>query len=398
MNWANKKEKNSILFISPYFYPAVEFGGPVTALFELANSMAKKGFRITVLTTDLGVFGGRLKGREKYYGAIKVVYSKSLLPKLAWKYGLFLSLDQLFKSYFYIKRASIIHFHDFYVLNNFFISFICRLLLKPYVLSPHGSFTFEKTRGKSLFKKLFYYLFMKYCVDNAEFVHAVSENEARQIKKSFPKLKNKVKYVPNIVHDLKRIKTDKIDIRNKYGIKPKSKIILFLGRINAKKGVLELLRGFRKFKNRYKTEQVQLVFAGPDAGRLNQLRELTRKFGLSEWVTFTGTVEGSIKKALLEQSSLLCLLSFSEGMATVILEATSVGTPVVFTKECNTVSLAREMGGIITNRSSREVSSSISKILGNREFYAKNAKKWFYKNFSYKVVSKQYEEIYNKLG
>lgn len=383
-----------ILYVSPYFYPSVSFGGPATSLYELAKTMTEKGADVTVLTTDVSGSGKRLTVFPKQ--KFKVVYAASLFPKLAWNSKLFLSVDQLLKSFSLVKKARVVHFQDLFIINHFLISLLCRAYNKPYIITPHASLTLNKLRGKVVVKKLFWFLFIKNFVSGAKEIVAVSETEKKEIEKEFAFLKSKVIYIPNIVKI--NTKIAKYNWRKALGLKEDDKIILFLGRILRMKGVFELLDGFKEYLKGIEAKNAHLVIAGPDMGGLAKLKRRTGKYGLKANVHFVGVVQGSKRDSLLLQSDCLSLLSYSEGLPTVILEAAACARPVVFTKECNVDVFAKMGGGILTTRNEKRVSQVFTKLFATNEITStmgKKAKICFRKYFSGREIVAKYKKLYN---
>jgi len=113
---------------------------------------------------------------------------------------------------------------------------------------------------------------------------------------------------------------------------PKSgrKMLLFLGRLHPKKGVLTLARAWAGVARL--CPGWQLVIAGPDEGNLvSKIRKLCPP----EQTVIPGPAFGRQKADLLRTADALILPSYSEGQPMVVLEAWSYAKPVLMTKECN---------------------------------------------------------------
>ncbi|TMH59819.1 MAG: glycosyltransferase family 4 protein [Betaproteobacteria bacterium] len=105
----------------------------------------------------------------------------------------------------------------------------------------------------------------------------------------------------------------------------KPNLVLFLGRLEAKKGIYDLLDAVAGL--RAAVPDVRLVCAG-DGDRIGVARYAER-LGIADAVKFTGWVGPSGKRALLEHAAAFALPSYDEALPVSLLEAMSAGVPVV---------------------------------------------------------------------
>ena len=101
-------------------------------------------------------------------------------------------------------------------------------------------------------------------------------------------------------------------------------VVLFLCRLEAEKGVFELLEAVAAA--RAAVPDVRLVCAG-SGDRVPLLRHAQR-LGIADAVKFTGWVGPSGKRVLLDTAAVLALPSYAEGMPMSVLEAMAAGVPV----------------------------------------------------------------------
>jgi glycosyltransferase involved in cell wall biosynthesis len=107
-------------------------------------------------------------------------------------------------------------------------------------------------------------------------------------------------------------------------------IYLFLGRIDAGKGLDLLLPAFKKLLQ--VSGDSHLVLAGADErGYAAQVRHLAKELGLASRLTLTGLITGQDKLAALQDADVFVLPSRSEGLSIAMLEAMYMGLPVVVT-------------------------------------------------------------------
>lgn len=104
--------------------------------------------------------------------------------------------------------------------------------------------------------------------------------------------------------------------------------LLYIGRLCREKGLYEALNGLRMAQVHGITAQLTIAGAGPDAAAL---RNKASQLGLERHVRFVGPVVGDAKPALLAQSDVLLLPSYSEGLPYALLECMAAGMPAIVT-------------------------------------------------------------------
>lgn len=200
---------------------------------------------------------------------------------------------------------------------------------RPYLISPQGMLDSWAVRNSGWKKKVAGWFYENDHLKEASCLHALSESEAESIRKFG--LKNPICVIPNGIN-LPEDGTASGDPPWKGHIPEDRKILLFLGRIHPKKGLVELLKAWAAAKGK----DWHLVIIGWDQGNhLAELKELVRERGCEDRVYFGGSRFGEEKKAVLKAADGFILPSFSEGLPMSVLEAWAYGLPVLMTAECN---------------------------------------------------------------
>lgn len=122
------------------------------------------------------------------------------------------------------------------------------------------------------------------------------------------------------------------------GVREGRRVMLYLGRIHPKKGLVPLIEGWARAGRDAPADADawDLVIAGWDqGGHQEDLALLTRQLGIEDRVHLVGPRFGSAKHAAFAHASAFVLPSFSEGMPMAVLEAWAHGLPVMQTAECN---------------------------------------------------------------
>jgi len=116
------------------------------------------------------------------------------------------------------------------------------------------------------------------------------------------------------------------------------RILLYVGRINKKKGIHFLLQAWGAAIRRKAAGSCDwsLVIAGwGQFGHDDEFREQARDAGLTDSVCFLGPVFGDEKLAAFQNADAFVLPSQDEGLPLVVLEAWAAARPVLMTAQCN---------------------------------------------------------------
>jgi poly(glycerol-phosphate) alpha-glucosyltransferase len=110
--------------------------------------------------------------------------------------------------------------------------------------------------------------------------------------------------------------------------------LLFLGRLHPKKGIAELIDGWKLSRARRNSWVLEIV-GWDDGGYEKALRERIGRAGVAKSVTWSGPLFGTSKDTALRRASAFILPSLSEGLPMTVLEAWAYGLPVLKTSQCN---------------------------------------------------------------
>ena len=140
--------------------------------------------------------------------------------------------------------------------------------------------------------------------------------------------------------------------------------LLFVGRLRIRKGVEVLLHAIAMLAEREVWPRLRIV--GEGEHRLS-LERLAGRLGLAEQVEFAGKRDASAVRAELLRSRALVVPSTYEGMPLVVLEAMSVGLPVVATSVSGIpeVVLDGETGWLVSPEDPAELAAALLQLLVN---------------------------------
>ena len=147
--------------------------------------------------------------------------------------------------------------------------------------------------------------------------------------------------------------------------------VLFVGRIEEGKGLLDLIEAAKLVEQSHIHEQVRYVIVG-DGPLLPTLKERLAGTPLAERFSFTGQIDSRNRDKLLhiyQQAKVFVLPSHHEGMPTVLLEAMACGLPVVACAVggCREVIHDDENGMLVRARQPEEIARAILLLMEDKE-------------------------------
>lgn len=293
---------------------------------------------------------------------------------------------------------------------------------KPMMVAPHGSLDAWALKNAAWKKRIAALLFKNRQLRKAACIRALCHPEADAIRAYG--LTNPIAIIPNGVAlpELPETRDEGRASRTNDGSAGR-KTLLFLGRIHPKKGLMNLLRGFKKARDATPSTADapwQLVIAGWDqGGHEAELMKLCDELGLSfsqkkhkehkvdsssalrpqSSVLFFGPAFGDDKKSLLRGADAFVLPSFSEGLPMSVLEAWSYRLPVVMTPECNLPEGFAADAAIRIETGVESIAQGLDILFRMREsdLHAMGAKgrALVEERFTWKTIAAQMREVYD---
>jgi poly(glycerol-phosphate) alpha-glucosyltransferase len=229
---------------------------------------------------------------------------------------------------------------------------------RPGIISPRGMLDAWALNNSWWKKRVAGWLFENRHLRQAACLHAVCDAEAQAIRAYG--LKNPIAIIPNGV-DLPDVRTANAERQMSNWqpvIEGGRKILLYLGRLHPKKGLVNLLRAWARVspERGVRHGEWALAIAGWDQGghevelkqiatelaiRWADIRAIRSEVGNqkseieSASVLFLGPQFGPDKDVCFRACDAFVLPSFSEGLPVAVLEAWAYGKPVLMTPQCN---------------------------------------------------------------
>ncbi len=208
----------------------------------------------------------------------------------------------------------------------------------PYFVFPHGMLDpwFKRTYPLKHLKKWLYWPWAEYRVlRDAAAVIFTCEEEKLEARKSFWLYRARERVSPLGVEDPAALEKPKADLfRATFPGLNNRRVILYLGRLDPKKGGDLLLEAFEAIARDH--ADPALVFAGPDlAGWGDRLRRQAAASACRDRILFTGMLEGELKQAALAAADVFILPSHQENFGLAVAEALAHGLPVLLSDRVN---------------------------------------------------------------
>jgi glycosyltransferase involved in cell wall biosynthesis len=250
----------------------------------------------------------------------------------------------------------------------------------------------------------------RFIADTAKVILPVSEYIKSHFNKVAPNDKMKVLYncIDFNIFDVNK-KYNTSELREKYGINENEFVFLYTGRVCPEKGILELLKAFKKLCDEF--DNIKLMIVGSRWYNLLDKDEYFKKLteeskGYEEKIIFTGYVFPKDMPAIYTLGDTLVIPSmWEEPFGVVALEGMAMKTPIITTNSGGLVEVVDKSMAIIIDKGN-DVIEGLEKAMRNlrnnknkREVLTLNAynkvksthafnKDFYYNNFCKKIGEK----------
>jgi glycosyltransferase involved in cell wall biosynthesis len=333
-------------------------GGPPKAVIEMCRELRRRGHESPIYATNADGRGhlGVPLARAVEVGGADVTY----FPVSGGNYyKLSPAMSAALREN--VARFDLVHVHMLYNFPSAAAAHHCRKYGVPYVIQPHGSLDPYLYRRHRLRKRLYEALIERRNLAAAWAVVFTSEEEMRLAKLSGLRFRGAV--VPLGV-ELEEPAAGAENAADALWPELAGKrVVLFLSRINFKKGLDVLARAFGELHRA--RPDAHLVIAGPDTdGYAAQVRGWLAAERALDAATFTGMVLGERKAALLARADLFVLPSYSENFGIALVEAMGAGLPIVISNRVNIWrEIAAARAGLVVNPDAGEVAEAMLRLL-----------------------------------
>jgi len=291
------------------------------------------------------------------------------------------------------RRLGVIHNHGMWQMNSIYPARVSRKHGVPLIVSPHGSWSEWAMSSGSIAKKPFWHLLQRPAMLRATCFHVTSETEYAEVRNLG--FTQPIAVVP-IGIDIPPLRKERLS---------SDRTLLFLGRINPKKGLDLLLSAWGAVQARFPEWRLRIV--GSDegyygsSGYMSELKSLAAALGLQR-IEFSGALHGAAKWQAYADSDLFVLPTYSENFGLSIAEALASGTPAL-------VSKGAPWSGLDARRAGRWIDIGVDPLVAGLEDLLQreprelrdmgiNGRTWMTEAYSWRTIGQRMAELYHWLA
>ena len=303
----NREKPIKVLFPTGSFYPA-QTGGPDNSVYWITKALKRKGMEVKIVTTERGLPEAipRQKWLDKDFG--RIIYTKNWIH--------YFPLQLIRRAFQELKGVDVLHLTMIFYPASFVIAILNQLFYKkPVYWSIRGDFDPHMMKRSVWKKKPVVFLLRRFLKSKVVF-HSTCDAETQYAKEL---LGREIEVVQL---------TNYMEIPDQLNI-PKKKYLLYLGRIDSKKAIENLISALDHSK-KFRTSGFHLKIVGDYNNLYGQkLIKLVDQFHLEKEVEFVGHASGLEKQQLLAAAYFLIMPSHTENFGIVVAEALAQGTPAI---------------------------------------------------------------------
>lgn len=358
-------------------------GGPINGLVNSSKELLKLGHEVSVLSLD-NPQSSWVEGFD-----FPLITFKASLGTYSYSSSFYkwLKLN--------VNKYDVVLIHGLWQFHSYATSTLCLKNRVPFVVFTHGMLDpwFNKNqRIKTLKKKIYWSLFERHVINNANSVLFTSEEECKLARTPFSPYGANERVVS---YGCPKIKADKIKLVKNFNKRfPEligKQVGLFLSRIDHKKGIDLLIDAMATIDT--VPSDFILAIAGPDNVNLRvELEAQIKNLGIVDRIVWLGMLSGDLKWGAFYAADFFILPSHQENFGIVVAEALSTSTPVLIT---NKVNIWREISssgsGFVANDDVRGISLLLKRWFSlNKQEKAKmavNAAQCYSEKFSIEAAA-----------
>lgn len=364
-------------------YNVLVGGGVQECVFALFDELTSRGHSVTIISPRPRRYDAEPPTGVRFVGmaaAVKSFHTTAQISASAENDAIEAMLDE--------KKFDVIHFHEPWV------PFVSRQILRRSTACNIA--TFHAKLPESRMNKTIERVITPYTssiVKKFDALTAVSDAATDYVRLLTDR---PISIVPNGIDLSKFSPRPNAKTTHPFQQASKKKNILFIGRLERRKGLNYLLNAYHLLRQNEPATALHIAGSGPDTRRL---KSYVLQHNIKD-VHFHGYISEEKKIAMLQSADLFCSPApYGESFGIVLLEAMSLGTPIVAGDNPGYTAVMQDIGNIsiVNPRNPQLLANRLSLMLHNEEL-RKLWRRWakeYVKQFSYKGIVDQYEALYD---
>jgi glycosyltransferase involved in cell wall biosynthesis len=379
-------------------------GGPSQVVRQVAASLAKAGIESHVATTNdnaAGTLDVEL-GAPVHEDSATYHY----FPRQARFYTFSWPLAAWLREH--VADYDVVHIHALFSWAALPASHWAYWRGVPYIVRPLGTLNaWGMTERRPWLKAASFRLIEHRIVTHAALMHYTSDQERAEAESLGIRTPSAV--IPNplpAVASVRRVGSsdptspDPTAFRRAHPAIGNRPIVLFLSRIDPKKGVDLLLRAFVDVRSR--VAGTVLVIAGDRSSPYaTEMEALAESLGVQADLVWTGFIGGDEKAALLADADVFVLPSHSENFGIAVAEAMGAGLAVVVSDQVAIAGdVARANAGLVVPRDTQAIADATVRLLEDAEQRAamgRRGRSLAAASYAEDAVTRQLIDVYNRV-
>ena len=375
------------------------YGGPSQMVLGLSKALAQEGIEVTLITTNSNGDTDRppldvpIAKPIKQDGYEIIYFPCSPFRRYKFSLGLlkWLAINA--------NQYNLAHIHALFSPVSTAAATIARRKKLPYILRPLGTLDPADLLKKKQLKQLYGLLLEKPNLAGAAGVHFTSPEEAKVSERYGTKTRDLV--IPLGV-DLPEILPAKGTARQQLGMPTNCPLILFMSRIDPKKGLDLLLPALEKLQTAGLNFHFVLAGANPqDLDYENKIKQIIQTSKLAKQTTITGFVHGELKLGLLQDADIFVLPSYYENFGIAVAEAMATGIPVVISDRVHIwQDIQAANAGWVTPCEVEKLTETLKIAIQTQEERkqkGENARQLTQEKYSWRAIALSMIEVYGKI-
>jgi glycosyltransferase involved in cell wall biosynthesis len=176
-------------------------------------------------------------------------------------------------------------------------------------------------------------------------------------------------------------------------------VVLFLSRIDRKKGIDLLLPAFAGLRSQH-PEAVLVIAGDGDRALLGELKIQADQLGLNEGVQWAGFLEGQVKRDALVDADVFVLPSYSENFGVAVVEAMACGVPVIVSDQVGIhPEIAEAKAGLVVECSVPQLEEALKKAVSDSLWRGKTSGNALQlaRTFAPEMIASRLVKIYERI-